>query len=139
MCTGLLALLLFPLILLFLFLSLSHSPSYTFASFSVTFVPFSVAGLTMTITKVSLLWWFSCSVVSDSATPRTVAHQASLSMGFSRQEDWSGLPFPPPRDLPNPGTETPESSAWQASCLPLSHQGSPKISLYFPNSKSNMC
>ena len=37
--------------------------------------------------------------------PGTVAHQASLSMGFSRQEYWSGLPCPPPRDLPNPGIE----------------------------------
>ena len=37
------------------------------------------------------------------ATLWTVALQASLSMGFSRQEDWSGLPGPPPRDLPNPG------------------------------------
>ena len=36
------------------------------------------------------------------ATPWTVAYQASLSMGFSRQEYWSGLPFPPPGDLPNP-------------------------------------
>ena len=35
----------------------------------------------------------------------TVAHQAPLSMGFSRQECWSGLPFPPPGDLPNPGME----------------------------------
>ena len=42
------------------------------------------------------------SVVSDSATPRTVAHQDPLSMGFSRQEYWSGLPFPPPVDLPDP-------------------------------------
>ena len=39
------------------------------------------------------------------ATPWTVACQASLSMGFSRQEYWSGLPFPPPEDLPNPGIE----------------------------------
>ena len=38
-----------------------------------------------------------------SATPSTVAHQAPLSRGFSRQEYCSGLPFPPPRDLPNPG------------------------------------
>ena len=37
------------------------------------------------------------------ATPWTVAHQAPLSMGFSRQEYWSGLPRPPPRDLPDPG------------------------------------
>ena len=35
----------------------------------------------------------------------TVAHQAPLSMGFSRQELWSGLPYPPPGDLPNPGIE----------------------------------
>ena len=39
------------------------------------------------------------------ATLRTVAHQALLSMGFSRQEYWNGLPFPPPGDLPNPGIE----------------------------------
>ena len=39
------------------------------------------------------------------AIPRTVARQASLSVGFSRQEDWSGLPCPPPGDLPNPGIE----------------------------------
>ena len=39
------------------------------------------------------------------ATPWTVAHQAPLSMGFSRQECWSGLPCPPPGDLPDPGNE----------------------------------
>ena len=38
-------------------------------------------------------------------TSGTVAYQALLSMGFSRQEYWSGLPFPPPGDLPNPGIE----------------------------------
>ena len=41
-------------------------------------------------------WWCSCSVMSDSAIPWTVTHQASLSMGFSRQEYWSGFPFPSP-------------------------------------------
>ena len=47
---------------------------------------------------------FSCLVASDSfATPWTVAHQAPLSTGFSRQEYWSGLPFPSPGDFPNPG------------------------------------
>ena len=46
------------------------------------------------------------SVMSDSfVTPWTVAHQAPLSMGFPRQEYWSGLPCPPPGDLPNPGIE----------------------------------
>ena len=39
------------------------------------------------------------------ATPWTVAHQASLSIGFSRQEYWGGLPFPTPRDLSHPGIE----------------------------------
>ena len=48
---------------------------------------------------------YVCSVVSNSATPRTVARQAPLSMGFLRREYWSGLPFPPPGDLPNPGIE----------------------------------
>ena len=52
----------------------------------------------------------NCSVMSDSTTPWTVACQAPLSMGFSRQEYWSRLPFLPPGDLPNPGME-PESSA----------------------------
>ena len=41
------------------------------------------------------------SVVSDSVTPWTIAGQAPLSMGFSRQEYWSGLSFPSPRDLPD--------------------------------------
>ena len=49
--------------------------------------------------------------------------QAPLSMGFSRQEHWSGLPFPPPGDLPDPRIE-PKSPALQADSLPLSHQGS---------------
>ena len=46
-----------------------------------------------------------CSVVSNSVTLWTVAHQVPLSMGLSRQEYWTGLPFPPPGDLPDPGTE----------------------------------
>ena len=46
----------------------------------------------------------SRSVLSTLATPWTVAHQALLSMGFSRQEYWSGLPFPSPRDLPTQGS-----------------------------------
>ena len=44
------------------------------------------------------------SIESNSVTPWTVAHQVSLSMGFSRQKYWSGLPFPP-GDLPSPGVE----------------------------------
>ena len=46
----------------------------------------------------------ACSVMSDSLWPPwTVAHQAPRSMGFSRQKYWSGLPFPPPGNLPDPG------------------------------------
>ena len=48
---------------------------------------------------------FSLSVVYDYVTPWAVAHQAPLSMEFSRQEHWSGLPCPPPGDLPNPGVK----------------------------------
>ena len=57
-----------------------------------------------------------CSVVSNSAIPWTAAHQAPLSMGFSRQEYWSGLPCPPPGDLPNPGIK-PRSPAWHGNSL----------------------
>ena len=56
------------------------------------------------------------------ATPWTVTHQAPLSMGFPRQEYWSGLPFPPPGDLPNPGIK-PGSPALQADCLPSEPPG----------------
>ena len=55
--------------------------------------------------KISSIRILSCSVVSDSATLWTVGHQAPLSMGFFRQEYWSGLPCPPPGDLPDPGME----------------------------------
>ena len=50
------------------------------------------------------------------ATPWTVAYQASLSMGFSRQEYWSGLPFPSQGDLPNPGIK-PRSPTLEADTL----------------------
>ena len=56
----------------------------------------------------------------------TVACQAPLSMGFSRQEYWSGLPFPSPGDLPDPGTELPSLLSllhWQADSLPLASPG----------------
>ena len=57
-------------------------------------------------------------------TPWTVARQAPLSMGFSRQEYWSGLSFPSPGDLPNPGSK-PVSPALQADSLLLKQQGKP--------------
>ena len=58
-------------------------------------------------------------------TPWTVAYQAPPSMGFSRQEYWSGLPFPSPRDLPNPGIK-PGSPEFQADALPSEPPGKPK-------------
>ena len=54
----------------------------------------------------------------------TVTYQAPPSMGFSRQECWSGLPFPSPGDLPDPGIE-PRSPALQAGALPSKPPGKP--------------
>ena len=62
--------------------------------------------------------------MSDSVTPWIAAHQTPLSMGFSRQEYWSGLPFPPPGDLPrglNPHLL--HLLHWQVGSLPPSHLG----------------
>ena len=56
-------------------------------------------------------------------TPWTVACQAPLSMGFSRQEYWSGLPFPSPGDLPNPGIK-PKSLVFRQILYQLSYKGS---------------
>ena len=76
--------------------------------------------------------WLACFLVKSLShvwlfvTPWTVAYQAPPSMGFSRQECWSGLPFPSPGDLPEPGIE-PGSPALQADALPSEppgiHQG----------------
>ena len=86
----------------------------------------------ITISTASVL---ICSVLSNSFMTRwTVALQTPLSTGFSRQEYWSGLPFPSPRDLPYTGTE----SVSPVSCIsgigrwilvPLSHLGSNSISI----------
>ena len=59
----------------------------------------------------------SCPAICDL---RIVAHQAPLSMGFPRQEDWNGMPFPSPGDLPRPEVEfmSPVSSALQVNSLP---------------------
>ena len=59
-------------------------------------------------------------------TPWTVARQAPLSVGFSRQGCWSGLPFPPPGDLSDPGIR-PVAPALQAGSLPLSHGEAPIV------------
>ena len=67
----------------------------------------------------------SCSVVSDPATPWTAPASLLCPWGFSRQEYWSGLPFPTPGVLPNPGIK-PRSPALQADSLPTEPQGKPK-------------
>ena len=80
----------------------------------------------------SYLCVLSRSVTSDAA-PWTLAHQAPLSMGFSRQEHWSGLSFFPPVDLRNPGikAESPVSPAGQVDSLPNDPSGWFKC--YIPN------
>ena len=75
--------------------------------------------------------------MSDSfVIPWTLAHQAPLSLGFSWQEYWNGLPFPPPGHLPGPGIEYESLYLlhWQVDSLPSCHLGSPYallVSLYF--------
>ena len=93
----------------------------------------------MSLSSVCML---SLSRVQLSVTPRTVAHQAPLSMGFSRQEYWNGPPCPPPGDLPHPGTEPTSLHLLhcQEDSLPLSHLGSPEFVLCSkPNLWYAMC
>ena len=71
----------------------------------------------------------SGSTVLDSLQPHRLGLQAPLSMGFPRQESWSGLPFPSPEDLPDSGME-PASLALQVDSLPLSRLGSPVVLKY---------
>ena len=68
-----------------------------------------------------------CHVQLSFVTLSTIAHQAPLPIEFSRQEYWSGLPFPPPGDLPNPGIEptSPASPALQVYSLPTEPPGKP--------------
>ena len=66
----------------------------------------------------------SLSRVQLFSTPWTVGHQAPPSMGFPRQEYWSGLPFPSPGDLPDPGIE-PRSPTLQADALTYEPPGKP--------------
>ena len=80
-----------------------------------TLTPTGLLHYCITLSIAHKSWWHlsasfatkseSCSVASNSATPWTVAHQIPLSMEFSRQEYWNGLPFPFPGDLPNSGIE----------------------------------
>ena len=69
-------------------------------------------------------------------TPWTVACQVPLSMGFSRQEYWSGLPFPSPGDLHDPGIK-PRAPALQADSLPSEPLGKPYVFLILRYKESN--
>ena len=97
-------------------------------------IPCSWVGRINIVKMTILLLLLSCfSCVQLCATLWTTAHQVLLSMGFSRQEYQSGLPWPPPGDFPNPEIK-PRSPALYTDSLPLSHQGSP----YDYTSKSNL-
>ena len=85
--------------------------------------PFLLWNQLLPLTKVKVK---SLSRVRLFATPWTVAHQAPPSMGFSRQEYWSGLPFPSPGDLPNPGIE-PRGPTLQADALTFEPPGKPLL------------
>ena len=91
----------------------------------------SSLGMSFLFLCLPLIGWVCCvcalsrSVLSSSATPWTVTHEAPLSMGFFRQEYWCGLPCPSPGDLPNPRLNS-CLLHWKAVFfLPLSPQGSP--------------
>ena len=79
---------------------------------------FPLGWVKVKVKSLSRVWRF--------APPWTVAYQASLSMAFSRQEYWSGLPFPSPGDLPDPGIE-PRSPASEADALPSEPPGMVRI------------
>ena len=72
------------------------------------------------LSRLSCVWLF--------VTSRTVARQAPLSVGFSREEYWSGLPFPSPGDLPGPEIKL-KSPALQVDSLPSELPGKPIVSL----------
>ena len=108
---------------------------YVFLPFSIFFLSYPLFSSTMWQIYFEVLscTYSSCFFIGGGlvaksclafATPWIIAHQAPLSMGFSRQEYWGGLPFLSPGDLPNPGTE-PGFSTWQADSLPTELWGKP--------------
>ena len=106
-----------------------HSSGITFCFFvwglPVTHACTSICMCLMENFKHTEVYMYvSRSVVSDSVIPWPVAHQAPLSMEFSRQEYWSRLPFPSPGELPDPELK-PRSPAWQADCLLSEPPGKP--------------
>ena len=100
--------------------------TYTGTVVDITYIPCRLqsAGITR-IYRLSASAQ-SLSLVLLSQTPQTAAHQALLSLGFSRQEGWCGLPFPSPGDLPDPGTEL-RFPVLQSDSLPLELPRTPSI------------
>ena len=99
---------------------------YTFWYFNMYFLKIwdvCVCVCVCVCTHSRMVWLF--------VTPWTAAHQAPLSMEFSRQEYWSGLPFPIPRDVPNPGIEpvSPVSPALEGRFSTTKPPGKPEIFL----------
>ena len=85
-------------------------------------------GSRIPITKWVSLLLFSCSVMSHSWWPHTLAHQAPLSRGLSRQEYWSGLPSPSPGDIPDSGAE-PSSPALAGRFFTTEGPGKPSVDI----------
>ena len=111
-----------------------HPSKMGFLSFTIDFgyyriSPQSTWSLAKMTMLLLLLTHFSCFWLC--VTLWTAAHQASLSMGFFRHEDWNGLPCPPPGDLPDPGIE-PGSHWLQWDSLPSEPQGKPLEWSYHP-------
>ena len=93
-------------------------------SFSSTFNLIEKRATQMDVIRLCCCLVIKSCPTDSLATPWMVARQTLLSMGFPRQEYWSGLTFPSPGDLPHLGIK-PMSPAWQVDSLPLSHLGSP--------------
>jgi len=100
---------------------ISHSSHQFFMQ--VISATLSLSSVTVIYKCIACMYVYRTHCVWLFEIPWTVVHQAPLFMGFSMQEYWSGLPFPPPVDLPKPGIE-PESPAFpalQADSLLLSY------------------
>ena len=117
----------------------NHSPSFSFPSSPYSFIEEIRSFILLTFLHFGVGCFLVCVCVcacakllqpcSSLQTPWTIAHQAPLSMGFSRQEHWSGLPCPPPGDLPNPGIEPTSLRLLHGRQILycLNHQGSPSL------------
>ena len=95
---------------------LSYIAGRVFTTWAIREAYLKYKKMKVKVKSLSRVWLF--------ATPWTVAHQASPSLGFSRQDYWSGLPFPSPGELPDPAIE-PRSPALQADALTSEPPGKP--------------